>query len=114
MAVGGLPEPLVDHAERVVDLALAMVAAGAAGDWPDVSLRVGVHSGSAAGGVIGSRKFAYDVWGDTVNVAARLQQSGVAGRVHVSEETRLLVSHRFVFEPAGLSSSEVSGGCPHI
>jgi class 3 adenylate cyclase len=101
MAVGGLPEPLIDHAERVVDLALAMVAAGAAGDWPDVSLRVGVHSGPAAGGVIGSRKFAYDVWGDTVNVAARLEQSGVAGRVHVSEETRLLVGDRFVFEPRG-------------
>jgi class 3 adenylate cyclase len=101
MAVGGLPEPLTDHAERVVDLALAMVAAGAAGDWPEVSLRVGVHSGPAAGGVIGSRKFAYDVWGDTVNIAARLEQSGVAGRVHVSEQTRLMVNGRFVFEPCG-------------
>ena len=101
MAVGGLPEPLTDHAGRVVDLGLAMVAAGAAGDWPPVSLRVGVHSGPVAGGVIGSRKFAYDVWGDTVNVAARLEQSGVAGRVHVSEQTRLLLSDRFVFEPRG-------------
>jgi class 3 adenylate cyclase len=101
MAVGGLPEPLTDHAERVVDLALAMVAAGGAGDWPEVSLRVGVHSGPAAGGVIGTRKFAYDVWGDTVNVAARLEESGVAGRVHVSEQTRLMVSERFDFEPRG-------------
>jgi class 3 adenylate cyclase len=102
MAVGGLPEPMEGHAERVIDLALAMLAAtGPDGRWPDLSLRIGVHSGPAAGGVIGTRKFAYDVWGDTVNVASRLEQAGLPGRIHVSEQTRSLASHRFEFEPRG-------------
>jgi class 3 adenylate cyclase len=102
MAVGGLPEPMEDHAEKTIDLALAMIAAtGPEGRWPDLKIRVGVHSGPAAGGVIGSRKFAYDVWGDTVNVASRLEQAGLPGRVHVSEHTRFLASPRYEFEARG-------------
>ncbi len=100
MAVGGLPEPLDRHAERVIDLALAMIeSTSSEGRFPELALRVGVHSGPAAGGVIGSQKFAYDVWGDTVNIAARLEQTGVAGRVHVSEQTRRLADDGFGFEP---------------
>lgn len=102
MAVGGLPEPMEGHAERVIDLALAMLATtGPNGKWPDLKIRFGVHSGPVAGGVIGTRKFAYDVWGDTVNVASRLEQAGLPGRIHVSEQTRILASHRFDFEPRG-------------
>lgn len=102
MAVGGLPEPMEGHAETAIDLALAMIAAtGSAGRWPHLAIRVGVHSGPAAGGVIGSRKFAYDVWGDTVNVASRLEQAGLPGKVHVSEQTRILASSRYGFEARG-------------
>ncbi len=102
MAAGGLPEPLDDHAHLVVDLALAMLGTARRLDAnPELTLRVGVHSGPAAGGVIGSRKFAYDVWGDTVNVASRLEQQGVPGRVHVSAATRELVDRRFTFESRG-------------
>ena len=102
MVVGGLPEPMEGHAERIIDLTLAMQ--NAASDLPGspLTLRVGVHSGPVAGGVIGRRRFAYDVWGDTVNVAARLEQQGVPGRVQVSEATRQLVDRRFVFEPRGV------------
>ncbi|HSJ72380.1 MAG TPA: adenylate cyclase [Acidimicrobiia bacterium] len=99
MAVGGLPEPMDDHAVRVVDLALALVErASSSRYFSELQLRVGVHSGPAAGGVIGTRKFAYDVWGDTVNLASRLETYGVPGRVHVSEETRALSEAAFEFE----------------
>jgi len=102
MAVGGLPEPMEGHAERVIDLALAMLATtDPSGKWPDLNIRIGIHSGPAAGGIIGTRKFAYDVWGDTVNVASRLEQAGLPGRIHVSQQTRDLASHRFEFEPRG-------------
>lgn len=102
MAVGGLPEPMDGHAEKAIDLALAMIAAtGSAGRWPHLAIRVGVHSGPVAGGVIGSRKFAYDVWGDTVNVASRLEETGLPGRIHVSEQTRSLAASRYAFEARG-------------
>jgi class 3 adenylate cyclase len=103
MAVGGLPDPLPDHAIRVVDLAMAMqTCTGSSEHFPGMSLRIGVHSGPVAGGVIGTRKFAYDVWGTTVNIAARLESSGVPGRVHVSEETRNLTSGTIAYESRGL------------
>jgi class 3 adenylate cyclase len=103
MAVGGLPEPLPRHAELVVDLGLAMLGGTKpGGQFEGLELRVGIHSGPVAGGVIGSRKFAYDVWGDTVNMAARLQQTGVPGRVHVSEHTCELVEGAFRCEPRGV------------
>ena len=102
MAVGGLPEPLERHAERMIDLGLAMLdCTKPDGPFPDLNLRVGIHSGPVAGGVIGTRRFAYDVWGDTVNLASRLQETGVTGRIHVSKETMELASGSFQFEPRG-------------
>lgn len=108
MAVGGLPEPIEDHAIRVVDLGLAMLDAARASDHlPRLALRVGVHSGPVGGGVIGTQRFAYDVWGNTVNVAARLEQAGVAGRVHVSQDTMELT--RDVFSYEALGATELRG-----
>ncbi|HSJ36105.1 MAG TPA: adenylate/guanylate cyclase domain-containing protein [Acidimicrobiia bacterium] len=102
MAVGGLPDPLEGHAVRVVDLGIEMIRAlSNRRDGPSLSLRIGVHSGPVAGGVIGRRRFAYDVWGDTVNLASRLEQQGVAGRVHVSEATGALIAERFTVQPRG-------------
>jgi len=102
MAVGGLPEPLADHAVRAVDLAMAMLESTKASEhFPGLSLRIGIHSGPVAGGVIGTRKFAYDVWGNTVNVAARLESAGIPGRVHVSEETMAMTEDVFQYEARG-------------
>jgi class 3 adenylate cyclase len=103
MAAGGLPLATPDHAARMVDLGLAMIAAAGqpADGLPAVRLRVGVHSGPAVGGVIGSRKFAFDVWGDTVNVASRLESQGQAGRVHISDATRALVRDQFDVDAPG-------------
>jgi len=103
MAAGGLPEPLDDHAARVVDLGLAMidVARQEGRRLADLRLRVGVHSGPVIGGVIGHRKFAFDIWGETVNIASRLESQGMPGRVHVSAATWRNVEDRFDAEPRG-------------
>ncbi len=103
MAAGGLPEPLDGHASRIVELGLAMIdeAARHGGALGPINLRIGVHSGRAVGGVIGKRKIAFDVWGDTVNVASRLEEQGVAGRIQISEATRLLLGEEFEWESRG-------------
>jgi class 3 adenylate cyclase len=103
MAAGGLTEPLSDHAARVVDLALAMidVAAHEGAGIADLQLRVGVHSGPVVGGVIGHDKFAFDIWGETVNIASRLESHGVRGRVQVSARTWKGVEEAFEAVPRG-------------
>lgn len=90
MAVGGLPEPRADHAEAIANLALKMQSAikDLATDTRHlIDFRIGISSGPAIAGVIGLHKFAYDLWGDTVNVAARMESHGVPGSIQVSEET---------------------------
>ena len=82
MAVGGLPEPQADHAERVASAALEMLPAlSRVGKWLDLplSVRIGLHTGDAVAGVIGRQKFVYDLWGDTVNTASRMESHGVGG-----------------------------------
>jgi adenylate cyclase len=105
MAAGGLPEPLEDHALRTVDLGLAMIEVaareGVLGTEAGCTLRVGVHSGPVLAGVIGRHKFAFDLWGDTVNVASRLESHGLRNRVHISQATWLLIKDQFDAEPRG-------------
>jgi adenylate cyclase len=98
MAVAGVPEQLPDHAARMARMALAMrevadQTARRAGI--DLSLRIGIASGPLMAGVIGARKFTYDVWGDPVNLAARLESTGEAGRIHVAAETRAKLADQF-------------------
>ena len=104
LVVGGVPEAVPDHAVRVVRLGLAMVDATSAyaGECGlPLALRVGVHSGPVVAGVIGRTKFAYDVWGDTVNVASRLETAGLVGQVQVSEATVAALGDAFDVEPRG-------------
>jgi class 3 adenylate cyclase len=103
MAAAGLTEPGSDHALKMVDLGLAMIelATARTTDWGDLRLRIGVHTGPAAGGVIGRQKFAFDLWGDTINIASRLEQQGLPGQVHISEETWLLVRDKFAADLRG-------------
>jgi adenylate cyclase len=104
LVVGGVPDRTPDHAIRVVRMGLEMIRATTAYaqecNLPLV-VRVGVHSGPVVAGVIGRTKFAYDVWGDTVNVASRLESSGVPGEVQASEATVALLGDDFSIEPRG-------------
>lgn len=87
MVVGGLPMANEDHTVAIAEMALAMQAAIQAIPKPDgtpCEIRIGIHSGPVVAGVIGLKKFAYDLWGDTVNVAARLEASGEPGHIHVT------------------------------
>ncbi|HJU19115.1 MAG TPA: adenylate/guanylate cyclase domain-containing protein [Stellaceae bacterium] len=104
MAVAGLPQPAPDHAARLARMALDMFAesaAVAAQFGVAFRMRIGIASGPVMAGVIGTRKFSYDVWGDAVNLASRLESSGVPERVHVSAAARRAMAPSFACEPRG-------------
>jgi adenylate cyclase len=104
MAAAGLPDPAPDHAARLVRFALSMqeaVGEVAARHGIELRLRMGIAGGPVMAGVIGTRKFSYDVWGDAVNLAARLENSGEAGRIHVCAATRARLDGVFPFVARG-------------
>jgi len=104
MVAGGLPDPAPGHAVAVAELALEMLEVAARCRLPDggpVQLRIGVDSGPVVAGVIGSRRFSYDLWGDTVNTASRMQTAGVAGCIQVTQRARQLLGDRYQFRERG-------------
>jgi adenylate cyclase len=103
MVVGSLPAPNPDHLSAMANLALAMQSQiqAKSNEVQNMSLRIGVHVGSVVAGVIGTRKFIYDVWGDTVNMASRLEFHGSPGRIHVSEAVYQRLRDAFTFESRG-------------
>ena len=102
MAASGLPETNADHAGAAARMALRMpaVVADVSRDLGQpLGIRIGLHTGPVAAGIIGTERFAYDVWGDTVNVAARMEYYGDPGRVHITAETRAALGDAFEVEP---------------
>ncbi|NES68226.1 MAG: PAS domain S-box protein [Okeania sp. SIO2D1] len=103
MVVGGLPMPKQDHAEAIANLALDMQQAISnfqhtiLGSTSNLQIRVGINTGTVVAGVIGIKRFIYDLWGDAVNVASRMESSGVPGKIQVTTETyqRLKGNYRF-------------------
>ena len=105
MAVAGLPEPADDHAVRLARMALDMLATVErvrAETGLALQMRIGMAAGPVLAGVIGTRKFSYDVWGDPVNLAARLENLSAPGRIHLCPTCRERLQHAFELESCGL------------
>jgi class 3 adenylate cyclase len=104
MVVGGLPHPRIDHAEAIADMALDMQQAIThfrARRHQKVTMRIGIHTGPVVAGVIGTKKFTYDLWGDTVNIASRMESQGVAGGIQVTATTHQYLKERYLLEKRG-------------
>ncbi|MCB0195880.1 MAG: response regulator [Anaerolineae bacterium] len=101
MAVAGLPMPSPDHAVDAAGMALEMQHKIVGITDGQLQVRIGLHSGPVVAGVIGKKKFSYDLWGDTVNTAHRMETHGLAGQIQVTETTYGLLPNTFLFEPRG-------------
>ena len=104
MAAGGVPVPCEDHAERTAELAIRMQRF--MNEYSEeknipLKLRIGINTGPLVAGVIGKKKFAYDLWGDTVNTAARMESHGEPGRIHLSESARKCLGENYQVEERG-------------
>jgi class 3 adenylate cyclase len=103
MVAGGIPTPRADHAEAVADLALAMQREGmrlSVQSGQPFQMRIGINSGPVIAGVIGTKKFAYDLWGDTVNVASRMESHAPPGGIRVTAATYRRLRNQYRFEAA--------------
>ena len=100
LAAAGLPEPCDNHAERIANLAIDIQELHrnlhTRSDGLNLDARIGIHSGPVVAGVIGMNKFAFDLWGDTVNVASRMESTGIPGEIQLSIATRELLPANFV------------------
>jgi adenylate cyclase len=113
MVAGGLPEPRADHAHAVADMALAMIETVERmnGELPiALQMRIGIHSGDVVAGIIGTHKFVYDIWGDAVNIASRMESHSLPNRIQVSTATHRHLHESFRLEPHG--SVDIKGKGP--
>lgn len=102
MIVGGVPEPIDDHIGSIADMALEMLQTLEILRFTlhiPLEVRIGVHTGPVVAGIIGQKKFSYDLWGDTVNTASRMESHGESGKIHCTREIFLALQDRYDFEP---------------
>jgi class 3 adenylate cyclase len=116
IAAGGLPEKNSAIAQNVVEAAIAMQQAveklkqeRILSNKPFFELRIGIHTGPVVAGVVGIKKFQYDIWGDTVNLAARMEQSGVPGKINISQYTYEKIKDQFHCEYRGKIEAKNKG-----
>ena len=112
MVASGLPEPRADHVEALARMALEMqrsIAELNAGRGRKLELRIGLHTGPVVAGVIGKRKFIYDLWGDTVNTASRMESSGVPGAIQITRAVHERLGAKFRTERARHDPGEGQG-----
>ena len=111
MVVGNLPQPSSGHLESIADMALVMmkVFPEKMRKYPDLGLRVGIHCGPVVAGVIGRKKLSYDLWGDTVNIANRMESHGTPGKIQVSEVVYQRLKDHYAFESRGQTTIRGKG-----
>jgi len=109
MVASGVPRPRPDHAAAIAELSLRIRDEVDARDFEGhrISLRIGINSGPVVAGIVGTHKFAYDLWGDAVNVASRMESEGIPGAIQITDATYQLIREHFVCEPRG--SVQVKG-----
>ena len=113
MVAAGVPVPREDHAQAMAGFALDMIRGleeVPARQGKRMAFRVGIHSGPLVAGVIGESKYQYDLWGDTVNIASRMESHGAAGKVHISKSTYDLLGDEFECVPRGRIAIKGKGG----
>ena len=113
MAVGGIPHTIPEHLNRIAEAALQMLDEATQVRAPDgtkLAIRIGIHTGPVCAGVIGESKFIFDVWGDTVNMASRMESHGAAGRIQVTEAVHTALLDKYDF--AGPMTINVKGKGP--
>lgn len=108
LAVCGLPNPVPDHAQRVVNAAIAINEYMQTNNGK-FKIRVGINTGSVVAGIVGVKKYAYDIWGDTVNTAARMEQNSAAGKINISGSTYQLIKDSFTCEYRGKINAKNKG-----
>lgn len=104
MIAAGIPEPRENHGELILKCAADMITSLEAfnrENGTDLQIRIGINSGSVVAGVIGKKKFIYDLWGDSVNIASRMESHGITGKIQVSESTYRLLKGSYSFEERG-------------
>jgi urea transport system substrate-binding protein len=112
MVVGGLPMVRPDHAEAIAEMALDMISEIIRfnAEYNEAfNIRIGINTGPVVAGVIGIKKFIYDLWGDTVNTASRMESHGVPGCIQVTEATYQRLHNQYVFEERGVISVKGKG-----
>ncbi len=112
MLVGGLPVPRGDHAEAVAEMALDMIEE--IGRYnrqsqTQINVRIGINTGPVVAGVIGKKKFTYDLWGDTVNLASRMESAGLPNTIHVSPDSQAVLADKYDLTERGLVSCKGVG-----
>ncbi len=115
MVVGGLPKPSQDHARAIAEMALAMRTEMDLFNKQrglNCKIRIGINTGPVVAGVIGTKKFIYDLWGDTVNVASRMESHGIIGEIQVTESTYACLRGQYDFEARGLIEVKGKGELP--